>query len=571
VVVSEQIGAQIFIDGWGMVAPGQPELAADLARRAASVSHDGEAIYAAQVIAAMEALAFVEPEIPRLLDGALELIPPESLIRRLIGELRQLHDREPDWRAARAWLDENYGYHTFPGACHIVPNHGLVILALLYGGGDFGRSMTIVNTCGWDTDCNAGNLGCLLGLRGGLAGLEGGPDWRGPLADRLYLPTADGGRAISDAAYEALQIANIGRALRGLAPLAPKGGARYHFELPGSVQGFLAEADAGAGLDLKNLPGHSRTGSRCLGLRYIHPAPDCASRAYTATFTPPEAIDMPGYELLACPSLYPGQRLRLGVGADPGDTATVECRPIVWVYGDEDRLAPLPGPGTRLAPGEYQEIHWTIPDTGGAPIARLGLELSNRQPSQGTVYLDYLDREGEPDALFGRPAAGGRMWQRAWVDAVERVDFHPPGTYRLAQNRGVGLLIQGSREWRDIRLSAQVRTYLAEAMGIALRVQGLERYYALTLARGGKARLIKALDGTRILAEADYPWELNRPYDLSLSVAGQRLQAHIDGEIIFDLVDPDRPLENGAAALYCREGYLISGPVRVQPNAGRHK
>ena len=59
-VVAEQIGAQIFIDGWAMVAPGDPELAADLARRAASVSHDGEAIYGAQVMAAMEAQAFVE-------------------------------------------------------------------------------------------------------------------------------------------------------------------------------------------------------------------------------------------------------------------------------------------------------------------------------------------------------------------------------------------------------------------------------------------------------------------------------------------------------------------------------
>src|SRR4029078_6321111 len=45
---AEQIGAQIFIDGWGMVSPGDPERAADLARRAASVSHDGEASYGAQ-------------------------------------------------------------------------------------------------------------------------------------------------------------------------------------------------------------------------------------------------------------------------------------------------------------------------------------------------------------------------------------------------------------------------------------------------------------------------------------------------------------------------------------------
>jgi len=65
-VVAEQIGSQIFIDGWAMVAPGDPALAADLARRAASVSHDGEAIYGAQVIAAMLAQAFVESDLDLL-------------------------------------------------------------------------------------------------------------------------------------------------------------------------------------------------------------------------------------------------------------------------------------------------------------------------------------------------------------------------------------------------------------------------------------------------------------------------------------------------------------------------
>ena len=44
-IIAEQIRAQIFIDGWAIVAPGDPALAADLARRAASVSHGGEAVY----------------------------------------------------------------------------------------------------------------------------------------------------------------------------------------------------------------------------------------------------------------------------------------------------------------------------------------------------------------------------------------------------------------------------------------------------------------------------------------------------------------------------------------------
>src|SRR5438105_7424938 len=87
-VVAEQIGAQIFIDGWAMVAPGDPELAADLARRAASVSHDGEAIYGAQVLAAMEAQAFVEQDIDKLIDTGVSVIPRTSVIYRMIGDIR---------------------------------------------------------------------------------------------------------------------------------------------------------------------------------------------------------------------------------------------------------------------------------------------------------------------------------------------------------------------------------------------------------------------------------------------------------------------------------------------------
>jgi ADP-ribosylglycohydrolase len=58
--VAEQIGAQIFIDGWAMVSPGNPAQAVYLAEQAARVSHDGEAVHAAKLLAAMEAEAFVD-------------------------------------------------------------------------------------------------------------------------------------------------------------------------------------------------------------------------------------------------------------------------------------------------------------------------------------------------------------------------------------------------------------------------------------------------------------------------------------------------------------------------------
>jgi hypothetical protein len=172
------------------------------------------------------------------------MLPP-LIPRRLCdlpfdSRLRNWRSGEADWRKARELLESRYGYDRYQGNCHIVPNHGLVILSLLYGDNDFQKSLMIANTCGWDTDCNSGNVGCLLGIKNGLPGIDCGPNWREPVADRLYISSADGGRAISDALTEAYHIANIGRALSGEAPVLPKDGARFHFAKPGAVQGFMA-------------------------------------------------------------------------------------------------------------------------------------------------------------------------------------------------------------------------------------------------------------------------------------------------------------------------------------------
>ena len=100
-VIAEQIGAQIFIDGWAMVCPGDPEKAATLAGRAASVSHDGEAIYGAQMIAALESQAFTETNTGVLLEIGKRYIPNTSMIYRLVNDIQDWHVNEPSWKKTR--------------------------------------------------------------------------------------------------------------------------------------------------------------------------------------------------------------------------------------------------------------------------------------------------------------------------------------------------------------------------------------------------------------------------------------------------------------------------------------
>ena len=564
---AEQIGAQIFIDGWAMVAPGDPELAVTLAAKAGSVSHDGEAIYAAQVVAAMEAQAFVEHDLNALLAVAVSFIPPDSTIARMIADIREWHTGEPDWHRNRARVAAKYGYDTYPGNCHAVPNHALIVLALLHGDDDLRRSLAIVNTSGWDTDCNSGNVGCLLGIKNGLAGLESSVDFRGPVADLMYLATADGGRAITDALTEAYHVVNLGRSLAGEPPLRPKNGARFHFSGPGSVQGWQADEHLqGSGvLTLDNVAGHSQSGLRSLALRFTDLAHGDGVSASTATFIPPETIHMPGYRLMASPTLYPGQTVHARVEADSGNDAAVECALFIRTYNGTDDLDIRRGPVATLAPGAEHRVSWPIPDTDGQPVAQIGIEIRSTDAAAGTLYLDELGWDGAPDVVLKRPSEGGMMWCRAWVDGVDLFEGWSPQTYRLAQNHGTGLLIQGTREWTDYQVSVAIVPSLVRSCGVAARVQGMARYYALLLSPGNTARLVKARDGQTVLAEADYPWQFGDRYEIVLIVEGDRIRAKIDGNQLFDVADARQPLTGGGVAFVVEEGCVDGGDVWVQP------
>jgi hypothetical protein len=572
-LVAEQIGAQIFIDGWAMVAPGDPELAADLARRAASVSHDGEAIYGAQIIAVMEAMAFIEPDTNKCLDTALSFIPADSIIAGLIRDVREWHAKEPDWHRCREWLNEHYGYDRFRGSCHMVPNHGAIIMSLLYGEDNFQKALMIATTSGLDTDCNAGNVGCFMGIKNGLSGIEADADWRGPVSDRIYLPSADCGRAITDAVIESYHIANMYRLMNGLEALSPKNGARFHFEMPGSVQGFRVEA-SDTPLTLENVKGHSLLGQYALALRCNGLRANSFARAATPTFIPEEFLVVSqdtSDPLKAAPTLYSGQTVRAWVSAAADNQTPVICQLYVRIYGPADKLEIIRGNSAVLQPGQAAEISWEVPDTRGHPIAEVGIGVSSGETTSATLYLDALTWAGEPRATFANPEDGSTLWQRAWVEGVD--SFMPVkstdpdvggSAYYLSQNDGRGLLLQGSRQWRDYRVASRIAATTARAFGLAARVQGMRRYYALLLEKPNRVALVRVYDAevTR-LAEATFEWDVDIKYDFELQVRGQQLRAALDGVQLFEV--HDARLDGGAVAYVVDEACILSSSVTVGP------
>ena len=459
-------------------------------------------------------------------------------------------------------LAAEYPYSRFGGGCPMVPNHGLIILALLYGDSGFQKSLMIVNTSGWDTDCNSGNLGCLLGIKDGLATIDGDPDWRTPVADRLYVPTADAGGGVTDAVTETYRIVNMAHALAGTAPVALKNGARFHFELPGSVQGFMSEDD---GVSVDNVEGHSASGSRSLAIGY--PQMECGDlrRAFTATFADLDVAGAGGYRLVLSPTIYPGQTVRARVTADDADAVPVGCRLYAAYYGARDELVRMHSPMMELDHGEAADLEWTVSETGGYPVARIGIELS--EGAGGTVYLDYLTWDGTPEVTFECPAQEvPEMWKMAWVNGVDAVNFNRKMKgIGVIQNHGTGLYIQGARDWKDYSVSTTVMSDLAESFGIAVRVQGMRRYYAALISRDA-VRLVKAIDNAEIvLAEAPFELAAGTECGLTLAACGDRITCSAGDNVMLEAVDSDRPLMGGAAALIVREGTMRAGAISVKP------
>ena len=258
--------------------------------------------------------------------------------------------------------------------------------------------------------------------------------------------------------------------------------------------------------------------------------------------------------------------------ADAANTAPATVILYLRHYGPKDILKRVYGPQVILQPGQRtSELSWRIPETGGFPIAEIGLEIDSPQGRPGNLYLDYLTWAGAPDTTFARPAElgnawdnPGKAWHISWISsASDFVDIREG--FRIMQNQDTGLLMQGG-DWQDYRVETVITPHMVAAAGLAARVQGLSRFYALKVAQGGKIHLVKTwYDQEIILGEADFKWEFGQEVALALEVEGQCIRAYAEGTLLFTVVDEGNPLISGGIALLVTEGRASTEAVRVRP------
>ena len=540
--VAEQIGAQIFIDGWALVSPCRPDLAAKMAKEAGSVSHDGDSVSAAMLWAAMEAEAFRTNDVDTLIDVGLRFIPPHSLLAVAIEDVRQWCRNDQDWLVTRQHIEDKYGYDKFCGMCHVIPNHCIMIMSLIYGGHDFDLAMEIVNTSGWDTDCNSGNLGCLVAIMHGMSCFSK-TDWRGPIADRALISSADNGYSMNNAARITYDVVNMGRRLAGKAALPEPKGSQFHFSLPGSIQGFQS-----SGTIQQALGAHGPA----LRIR-LESAP---VEVMTETSAPKDILNMgPTYPLSSSPLVYPGQSITATLYSSSSAKATLRMK---YMTGEGD-LVSVDGPSLQLD-DDPQSMTWKLPSTPESlPIAQIGVQVD---AGEGHVYLDRLGWSGEPHLTLRRPESKPHpFWDLQWVQNV--TDWRPFGaTVFIANDTGEGVVTYGTRDWKNYRIQvADFTIKLGKPAGVLIRCLGLRRWYGLFLDHG-RVYLVKTKDEKRVeLATAGLSWQLDQKLQITLQAVDTVISAEVGG---VRLQAEDVEFGCGGIGFAVTDGALSSGPINIQ-------
>ena len=177
----EWIGAQIRADYFGYINPGDPETAASMAWRDASISHVKNGIYGEMFIAAAIAAAACTDDPIEILLAGLDQIPEKCRltedVKNVIAWFTSGVSKEEVFQKIHTQWDE-YSQHDW---CHTNSNAMIVAAALLFGGLDYGRSITMAVETGFDTDCNGATVGSIVGMVRGRSAV--GSDWADAVND----------------------------------------------------------------------------------------------------------------------------------------------------------------------------------------------------------------------------------------------------------------------------------------------------------------------------------------------------------------------------------------------------
>lgn len=186
---ADDLDFQIEADFIGLMTPAMISQALEVASKVGHIMNSGDGFYGGAFVSAMYSAAFYEKTPETIVRTALGAIPQESKFYQCIHDVLEFHALHPsDWKACWSMLQEKWNcdvgcpkgvFLNFNIDAKL--NSAFVVMAMLYGAGDYTVSLDIAARAGQDTDCNASTVGGVLGVMLGYDNIP--PFWLNPLKE----------------------------------------------------------------------------------------------------------------------------------------------------------------------------------------------------------------------------------------------------------------------------------------------------------------------------------------------------------------------------------------------------
>ncbi len=155
------MGAPIRSEIWACIFSGKPEIAGHYAYIDSSVDHWYEGVYGEIFLVVLESIAFIENDIEKLIIKSCEFLPEDSKIRKVSEMVLKLYKEGKSLEEIREKIIEKFGHYNFTDC---VQNIGFIISGLLFGKGNFLKTIIDSIKCGYDTDCTGATSGAIIGI-----------------------------------------------------------------------------------------------------------------------------------------------------------------------------------------------------------------------------------------------------------------------------------------------------------------------------------------------------------------------------------------------------------------------
>jgi hypothetical protein len=184
---ANDIDFQIEADFVGLMAPGLPVAATEIAWRAGRVMNYGDGIYGGIFVSCMYAQAFVETDVRKVVEAGLACLPAKSPYAMTIADTLRWSKEQKDWKQTWRLIEDKWNKREPCPEGALKPfnidaklNGAYIALGLLYGDGDFFKTMEISTRAGQDSDCNPASA---CGVLGTMHGFKRIPDqWKSGIA-----------------------------------------------------------------------------------------------------------------------------------------------------------------------------------------------------------------------------------------------------------------------------------------------------------------------------------------------------------------------------------------------------